>query len=60
MKSGKSFQNYQLEAIQNFYRKLQSRVEERITLKDAIIEWFANGHAEKFREEYLKHQMAVQ
>jgi len=53
MKSGKSFQNYQLEAI-------QSRVEEQITLKDAIIEWFANGHAERFREEYLKHEMAVQ
>lgn len=56
-----SFYNSQLDAIKKFYNRLQNRVEDNITLNDAVIAWFANGYAEKFREEYLnKHQVAIQ
>jgi hypothetical protein len=61
MKTGNDFYNYQLDEIKKLYKKLQNRVEEKITLNDAVIAWFANGYAEKFREEYLnQHQVAVQ
>jgi len=61
MNRGNSFYNSQLDAIRKFYNRLQNRVEDNITLSDAVIAWFANGHAEKFREEYLnKHQIAIQ
>jgi hypothetical protein len=61
MNRGNSFYNSQLDAIRKFYNRLQNRVEDNITLNDAVIAWFANGYAEKFREEYLnKHQIAIQ
>ena len=61
MNRGNSFYNSQLDAIRKFYNRLQNRVEDNITLNDAVIAWFANGYAEKFREEYLnQHQMAIQ
>ncbi len=61
MKERNNFYNSQLEAIRNFYKKLQNRVEENITLNDAVVAWFAHGHAEKFRKEYLnQHNLAVQ
>lgn len=61
MNNGNSFYNSQLDAIRKFYYRLQNRVEDNITLNDAIIAWFANGYAEKFREEYLnQHHIAIQ
>lgn len=61
MNRGNSFYNSQLDAIRKFYNRLQNRVEDNITLNDAVVAWFANGYAEKFREEYLnKHQIAIQ
>jgi hypothetical protein len=61
MNRGNSFYNSQLDAIRKFYNRLQNRVEDNITLNDAVIAWFANGYAEKFREEYLnQHQMVIQ
>jgi hypothetical protein len=61
MKQHDSYYYSQLDEIKKFYNKMQNRVEEKITLKDAVIAWFANGYAEKFREEYLNHhQVAVQ
>lgn len=54
------FYHSQLEAIRSFCEKLQNRVEEQISLRDAVVAWFANGHAEKFRQEYLsRRQIAV-
>jgi hypothetical protein len=58
MKTGNHFQSSQLEAIHKFYRLLK-RGGENITMTEAIITWFADGHAEKFREEYLRKQVAV-
>jgi hypothetical protein len=58
MKAGDQYQNSQLEAIHNFYRLIR-RGEEKITMTGAIITWFSDGHAEKFREEYLRKQIAV-
>lgn len=61
MKKGNDFYNSQLNEIKKLYRSLQNRVEEKITMKDAVITWFANGYAERFREEYLnQHQVAIQ
>lgn len=61
MKQGNDYYGSQLDEIRKFYNRLQNRVEEKITLKDAVIAWFANGYAERFREEFLnQHQIAVQ
>ena len=61
MTRGNSFYNSQLDAIRKFYNRLQNRVEDNITLNDAVVAWFANGYAEKFREEYLsQNQIAIQ
>jgi hypothetical protein len=60
MNRGNSFYNSQLDAIRKFYNRLQNRVEDNITLNDAVVAWFANGYAEKFREEYLnQHQIII-
>lgn len=60
MEQRNNFYNSQLDAIRSFYKKLENRVEDKISLSDAVVAWFANGHAEKFRQEYLnRHQMAV-
>lgn len=60
MNRGNSFYNSQLDAIRKFYNRLQNRVEDNITLNDAVVAWFANGYAEKFREEYLnQHQIVI-
>lgn len=54
-----NYQNSQLDAIQKFYYKLLERGEKSVSLAEAIIAWFAEGHAEAFREEYLRKQLAM-
>lgn len=59
MKVGNSFQNSQLEAIHRFYDRLLERNGKKVSMAEAIITWFAEGHAEKFREEYIKQQLML-
>lgn len=58
MKAGNHYHNSQVEAINRFYRVLK-RGGKKITITEAIITWFTDGHAEKFREDYLKKQIAL-
>ena len=59
MKKGNDIYNYQLDEIKKLHKNLQNRVEEKITLSDTVIAWFANGYAEKFREKYLNQHQAI-
>jgi len=54
MERQQSFYALQIEAIQNFYTNLMSRSKQPLSITDAILRWFTEGYAEKFREEYLK------
>ena len=53
MNKGNQYYDSQLEAIRNYYEKLSKNKNEKITIKEAVVEWFVNGHAEKFRKEFL-------
>ncbi len=53
MQTTDKYYNSQLEAIQDFYKSLQQEEHPEVSLSEAIITWFANGYAEKFRQEYL-------
>ncbi len=53
MKSGNGFYQKQLEAIHNFYNELKKKQNE-LSITDVIVAWFAEGYAERFRDEYLK------
>ncbi len=59
MEWNKHYTNSQLEAIQSYYNKMNKKDEDQLSLTDAIISWFTDGPAEKFREEYLKKQSMV-
>lgn len=59
MELGKNFYSSQLEAIQKFYSVLLEEGQRKISMTEAIISWFTEGHAEAFREEYLKSQTAM-
>jgi len=54
-----NYQSSQLDAIQKFYYKLLERGEKSVSMAEAIIAWFSEGHAEEFREEYLRRQLAM-
>lgn len=56
MEFGNDYFDSQLEEIQKLYNRLSDKEREKITVRDAIISWFAEGHAERFREEFLKKQ----
>ncbi len=56
MEFGNDYFDSQLEEIQKLYNSLSDKERENITVRDAIISWFAEGHAERFREEFLKKQ----
>ncbi len=59
MELNHDFYNRQLEAIQHYYAKLNEDKKEPISLTEAIISWFTEGHAEEFRESYLHHHTAL-
>lgn len=58
MESQPTFHQMQIQAIQKLYRVLLLKSKKPISMTDAIITWFAEGYAEKFREEYLRKQSA--
>ena len=43
----------QVDAIREYYQQVKTIKEEPVSLKDVVLDWFANGHAEKFRKEFL-------
>ncbi len=53
------FQKRQLNAIQNYYLMMRNKMKKDVTLTDAIISWFTEGYAEKFREEYFRQHTLV-
>lgn len=57
MKAANNFQNSQLEAINKFYNRLIEQDGKEISMTEAIITWFAEGHAEQFRDEYIRKQL---
>lgn len=59
MEASPSYYDSQLAAIQKLYQQLSQGSGHPVSVSDAIISWFAEGHAEKFRDEYLKNQPAV-
>ncbi|MFQ5582871.1 MAG: hypothetical protein ACE5GL_00355 [Calditrichia bacterium] len=59
MKHNNQFYESQLEAIKNYYEKLSREKNQPISLKQAVLEWFINGHAEKFRKEFLNKHAAM-
>ncbi|MGH1362285.1 MAG: hypothetical protein ACRBF0_01935 [Calditrichia bacterium] len=59
MDLGNSFYHSQLEAIQEYYDSLSDEEQQAISLTEAIITWFTEGHAEKFRQEYLRMHEVV-
>ena len=59
MEFGNNFYDSQLEAIQDYYNDRLTEGGNPISLTEAIINWFADGHAEQFRQDYLKEQEAV-
>ncbi|MCB0290972.1 MAG: hypothetical protein KDH97_12015 [Calditrichaeota bacterium] len=48
----------QLDAIEDYYSTLNEYgaqyAETPVSMEDAIIQWFTDGHAENFRDTYLK------
>ncbi len=54
-----SFYSLQIQAIQNFYNQLIARNQHPLTMTEAILRWFTEGYAEKFREEYLRKISAL-
>ncbi|RMG67882.1 MAG: hypothetical protein D6715_03725 [Calditrichaeota bacterium] len=55
----KPFNEAQLEAIKQFYQSLKQSNQEEISMTEAILAWFTEGYAEKFREQYLSANVAV-
>lgn len=54
-----SYHDNQLNAIHDFYQQLKKDGEQEIDMRDAVIAWLTNGHAEKMREEFLEQSVAV-
>ncbi|HQV30253.1 MAG TPA: hypothetical protein PKV71_00170 [Calditrichia bacterium] len=59
MDFGNKYYSSQLEAIQDYYHHLMEEDGKEISLTEAIINWFTEGHAEAFREEYLRSNNEV-
>ena len=55
MELKEQYYHSQLEAIQDFYKSLRSEETKNVSLTDAIITWFTDGHAEEFRQAFLKN-----
>ncbi len=53
MNLNKDYNDAQLEAIEDYYQTISDYDQEELTLEEAIINWFVDGHAEKFREDFL-------
>lgn len=53
------YHNIQLEAIEVLYQALRNKEDESISLSDAVVTWFTDGYAEKFREEFLKKEASL-
>ncbi len=53
------YQKKQLEALQSYYLEQKQARKESYELTDAIISWFTDGHAEKFREDYLRENANI-
>lgn len=53
----------QLDAIEDYYSTLNTYnaqySEDPVSMEAAIIQWFTEGHAENFREAYLKNTADV-
>ncbi len=49
------YQQKQINAIHLYYNHIRKKHDDNITLKEVVISWFTEGHAEKFREDYLKN-----
>lgn len=54
-----NYYHSQLEAIQNYYHHLQEKDGQRVSMTEAIINWFTDGHAEQFRQDYLRKNSPV-
>lgn len=59
MAHANDFSQKQLNALHLYYKTLRKKHEQKISLHDAVIAWFTDGHAEKFREEYLKNDAVL-
>lgn len=53
MEALQDYNTAQMEAIEDYYNTINEYDEAGITMEEAIVNWFAEGFAEKFREEYL-------
>ena len=49
------YQQRQLEAIHILYKELKMQSQKSLSLKDVVVAWFTEGHAEKFRSTYLEN-----
>lgn len=49
----------QVDAIRQYYENLINTEKEPVSLKDVVVDWFTNGHAEKFRKEFLNKKTAM-
>lgn len=54
MKGYHNYQKQQIEAIHTYFNKVKKKTKDNPSMTDVVISWFTEGHAEKFRNEYLK------
>ncbi|GAB4380261.1 MAG: hypothetical protein Kow0042_30220 [Calditrichia bacterium] len=48
------YQEKYLDALHNYFYKLKKERKDDVSMSDAVISWLTDGHAERFRNEYLK------
>jgi hypothetical protein len=53
------YQQKHLDAIYSYYHTLCIKEKQKISLRESVISWLTDGHAEKFREEYLKNHSVL-
>ncbi len=56
MERTSDYQKMQYDAIQGYYIELNRKLNKPCSLKEVIISWLTDGHAEAFRKQYLKHK----
>ncbi|GAB4333646.1 MAG: hypothetical protein Kow0037_11940 [Calditrichia bacterium] len=49
------FNRKQLEALHRYFDRVKRSRQGNVTMSDVVISWFTDGHAERFRNEYLKN-----
>jgi hypothetical protein len=59
MKEFSDYQKMQYDAIQGYYIELSRELKKPCSLKDVIISWLTDGHAEAFRRQYMRNHKTV-